>query len=797
MMFKSYLKTAWRSLWHRKTTSVISLAGLALGVACFFLLGTYILNELRYDRFHQNGKRIVFASLHYQAPSDAEAVRTPLTPTALVPVAKRQFAAVESGTRVYAYHHATVAYGDRLFSEKHVWMADSAFFDLFSFPFLEGDPHTALRSPHSIVITQSMRRKYFGDAPALGKVLTIGKDPWQITGVIEDVPPYSSLQFDMMGSYVTLPRSKTESWSAANDLSFLLLRSPGQREAVEQGLNRYLREKFPEEFKSGYRFGFDLVPLEGMHLDSRVVPGAGSREYLSIFGGIAILLLLIACINFTNLVTAKSADRALEIGVRKVFGATRRTLFLQFMTESALITFFALVTGLLTAYIALPFFDRLTGLSLSTRTWNVFYLGGLFTGLFLAITFLAGAWPALVISRFRPASAIKSSHPAPRGSGRLRKFLVVFQFTVSVAFIIGTLVAERQMYFIQHTPTGLNRSQVVVLDDGKIQASQLDAFKAALLKNRAVKSVSASYDSPVDVGGGYTIQVAGQSDHDGLSVTAIPVDKDYVRTLGLGILRGADFTYTDELQCRNPDEDKRNYAFMLNEAAVKALGLTPDNAIGRQVNLNGRSGRIKAVLKDFNFTSLHQLIQPVVVFTEYDWFGRVLIKTSATDAAQALSAIKKTWHAFYPGKPFTYHFLDDEYNGLYQRDRRTAMLLRIFSLVTILISCLGLFGLAAFMSLQRTREIGIRKVLGASVTGILVLMSKDFMQLVALAVLIAAPLSWWIMDKWLQAFAYRIHIRWWMVAAGGLAALVITFATVGFQAIRAATANPVSSLRTE
>jgi putative ABC transport system permease protein len=795
-MIRNYFKTAWRSLWRNKLTSVISVVGLGFGIACFFLLTTFILNEWRYDRFHKKADRIAFVNFSYKSPSDAEPVHVAVTPTAVVPAAKRAFPEVEDGVRVYDYGNRTVYWKDKAFNEKKILMADAAFFNIFSFRFLEGHPVTALKEPHSFVISQSTAKKYFGDEPALGQILKVDTTGWQVTGVIEDVPSYSTLNFDMIGSYVTLSRSKKEEWGSANDLSYLLLKNADQREPLQRQLNDYVRKQLPEEMQAGYEVKFELVPLTRVHLYSKAA-AQGNVKYLYVFGGIALLLLVIACINFTNLFTAKSVQRSSEIGLRKVLGAEKKSIFIQFMMESAVITLVALTIGILLSLLVFPLFNQLIGLELSLKVWNAFYLTLILTVLFITVSFLAGAWPALVISRFRPISALKSSKQPTGGSPLLRKSLVVFQFTISIVFIIATIVAQKQLYFIQHTNTGINRSQVVVLEGNSIHPQQLEAFKTEALKYKTIQSVSASYDSPVNIQGGYSISVAGRTDNAAMSVTAIPVDKDFVRTLGMQIVQGSNFNYTDERLVKVDAHEKRQYAFMLNETAVKTLGLSPEEAVGKDVRLNGRTGKIKAVLQDFNFASLHQLITPVVLFAEYDKFGKIMIKTSEPNANQALADIEQTFKSFYPNKPFEYHFLDDEYNQLYKTEQRTTAVLNLFSIITIIVSCLGLFGLVVFMAVQRTREIGIRKVLGATAISITVLLTKQFMQLVLIAIIIAIPIAWIMMNNWLENFAYRIHISWLVFAAASGIALLIAFVTISIEAVKAAVANPVKNLRSE
>ncbi len=795
-MIKNYFKIAWRSLSRSKTISIISIAGLALGIACFLLLDTYILNELRYDRFHLKADQIMRVNYSYKTADDPEPVNTEVTPTAVVPVFKRAFSEIEDGVRVYdyAYKPVSIQFKDKNFNEKSFLLADASFFKIFSFNFLSGNPATALSNPNNVVITASTSKKYFGEENPLGKTLNIDSKPWQISGVIADVPPYSQLKFDFLGSYSTLEDSKTEKWNSANDVSYFLLKSAGQQQSLQNKINAYVKNQFADDFKSGRKTWFELEPLKQVHLYSKAA--TGNIKYIYILSAISILLLLIACINFINLITAKSSERAHEIGVRKVLGAERKQVFLQFIAESGIVTMIAILIGLVIARLALPYFNLFTGLSLSIKTWNGGWLISTLGILFLLITFIAGTWPALVLSAFQPVKVLKGAINRSSSGGNLRKSLVVFQFTISIAFIIATLIAGRQLYFIQHINTGIDRSQVLVLDAG-ISNEKLEPLKNELLKISSVKSVTASYDSPVNVKGGYTLNAQEKSPDFSLSITAIPVDQDFISALGIKILQGSNFTNMDVLQVLTKDDEKRRYAFMLNKTAVAAMGWTPEQAIGKQVNLNGRKGEVKAVLEDFNFASLHQKIAPIIVFAEYNWFSKILIKVSEKDVKNSITGAEKAWKSVFKKTPFQYHFLDQEYEELYKTEQRTAGILNIFSVITILISCLGLFGLAVFMAEQRTKEIGIRKVLGASITNIVALLSVDFLKLVVFAFIIAAPFSWLFMNKWLQDFAYKINISWWIFALAGLLAIVIALATVSFQAVKAALANPVKSLRSE
>ena len=790
-MFRNYLKIAWRNLWKNKMTTSLSLFGLILGVTCFMLLGTYILNELRYDRFNDKADRIVFVNYSYKSPSDVEATHTRNTPTAVAPVAKREFYEVEDAVRIYRYDRREVEVGNSHFTEANMLLADPAIFSIFSFDFISGNPATALEKPNTVVITQHTAKKYFKDQPALGKSIVIDDKVWEVTGVVKDNPPYSSLQFDLAGSYLSNKRSEREIWNSANDHSYLLLKSPEQRAQAEQKFNAYVQNQFQDDFKGGYTMHFDFVPLTEDHLSSAA--SGNLKTYLFILGAIAVLLLTIAAINFTNLMTAKSVERLQEIGVRKVMGASRKSLIIQFLTEAAVITLLAVCTGTLIAIGLMPAFNKLTNLNISLRSWNGTYFALSLVLLFVTTALLAGGWPALVLSRFKPVNALKNKATSLTNTTGLRKFLVVFQFTVSIIFIIGTLVAKKQLNFISNADTGLNRSNVVVVDASSMGQNTVESFKKKLLASQYISSVTASSDTPVDIKGGYSIKVNGQE--SGMSITAAPVDKDYITTLGMRLIAGTNFNESDKLQVQQPDES-RVYAFMLNKTAVDQLGFTPEEAVGKSVNLNGRKGFIKGVLQDFNFASLHQDIAPVVLFAEYDWTAKILAKIQG-NTSQGLAAIQLVWNEFNPDSALSYSFLDNDYQNLYKSEQRTAGILNIFSAITILVSCLGLFGLSVFMAAQRKKEIGIRKVLGASVAQITYLLSVNFLKLIGVALCIALPLAWYFTTNWLQGFAYKIAEPYGLYILSGCITIGIAMLTLSIQAIKAAIANPVKSLRTE
>ncbi|AMR32653.1 hypothetical protein A0256_15095 [Mucilaginibacter sp. PAMC 26640] len=803
-MIKNYLRTAWRNLLQNKSTSVISMAGLAVGICCFLLLATYLINELRYDRFHEKADRIVRIDQGYKSADDPEPVLIAVTPTAPVPVFKQEFFEIEDGVRIVDYSNmraGVVQYGDKLLKEKHILVADDSFFKIFTFKFLEGNPASALSNPSSVVLTASTAKKYFGEGEAVGKVLKLDQTTnLMVSGVIEDVPAYSQLKFDMLGNYAIMQRSKTRKWDSSSDYSYLLLKPGAHMADLEKKIASYVEKLSSDKSNTGTKTWFALEPLTKVHLYSNAggLEPSGNIKYIYILGIVAVILLVLACVNFLNLVTARSAERAKEIGVRKVMGAQRKQLFFQFITEAGIITLLSLLIGVGLAALSFSAFSTFSGQQLSFATWNISWLTLALFGLFVLVTLLAGTYPSLYLSAFKPVVILKSKSTGHAGGNIVRKSLVVFQFVVSVFFIISTLIAGNQLQYIRHVNTGMSRDQVVVVDIGGMAFSQLEAFKNELSQQPGIKGATASYNSPVHITGGYSINSAeGKSSTYELSVVAMPVEKGFIKTMGMRLVAGRDLDQGDVQQVTEVPDSLRKYSFIINETALASLGWKPDEAIGKHIGVNGRMGTIKAVAKDFNFASLHQKITPIVIFPEYDWFSKMLIKTDGKNTANVIAAIQTKWHQFYPNTPLEYNFLDQEFEAMYKTDQRTGNILTAFTLVTIFISCLGLFGLAVFSTRQRVKEIGIRKVLGANVLTIVNLISSDFLKLVVIAVVISSPLAYYAMSRWLQDFAYRIDIGWGVFVLAGGMAVVIAFLTVGYQSVKAALSNPVKSLRSE
>jgi putative ABC transport system permease protein len=794
-MLRNYFKTALRHLQKNKLYAVVNILGLAVGIASCLLIGIYIWHELSYDRFHQNAGRIARVTWQYKF-GDAD-TKTATTGTKVGPQFQRSFPEVEAYVRMLKYPRV-ISYGTHLFEEKNFLYADSAFFTMFSFPLLKGDPKTALDAPEKMVITQTAAKKYFGNEDPVGKTVKVGgtKD-FLITGVAEDAPDASQIQFDFVGSFTTLNASKEEKWSEANYITYLLLRNEKSVVALQGKIKAYLDKVVKEEMQlqTGQFMAYHLEPLPTVHLHSELDGFEPNNNilYIYIMAIVAVLILLIACVNYTNLSTAQSARRSAEIGMRKVMGAGKRQVFNQFIIETFLLTLLAVILSLLFSVLLLPYFNQLSGKAFD-RT--ILFHPVLLMGLFLAaviIAFAAGAYPALILSGAKLIHVLKSGFTFT-GSATLRKSLIVFQFVISIFLMIATIVILQQLNFIRNKDLGYNKEQVVVLPvDGQIR-ERYDDLKAALVQNPEVISVGGAYEKPTHIGWGDGIRT---NDGKEVTVNALPVDEDFIKTLNLRIIAGADYNQTDVMQFDTSNDGQNiRYTFMLNEAAVKALGWKPEEAIGKTIT-KGREGVVKAVVKDFHFRSMHEPINPLLIFLDKRLVGSLFVKVSSENISGTLQNLEKTWKSRIQHRPFEYHFLDEDYAALYKAEQRTASVFTSFSTLAVLLACLGLFALTAYTMVQRTKEIGIRKVLGATLPDILALVSKDFLLLILIALLIATPIAFFATQKWLSSFIYKISLQWWVFVAAGIVTILIAFATISLQAVKTALANPVKSLRTE
>jgi putative ABC transport system permease protein len=798
-MLKNYFKVTWRSIQKNKLYSFVNIVGLTVGITSCILIGLFIWNELSYDRFHSRGERIARVTMEYSSSGTVN--KTAVTGTKVGPQFQRVFPQVKAFTRMIKANKS-VANGLKVFDEKNILYADADFFQMFSFKILRGNASAVLNSANKIVLTEATAKKYFGQDDPIGKTLRFnGDQDFEVTGIVSTPPINSQVQFEMIASFSSLGASKTEEWWSANYITYVLLSDGRQVPQLQSQVAKYMATVSKTELHmSGSDYlTYNLEPLTSVHLYSQLdgLEPNGNITYIYVLGIIAILILLIACVNYTNLATAQSAGRSTEIGIRKVLGAGKKELFRQFIGEAFILTLIALILALVASVSLLPLFNSITGKEFTASLLlqpipliSLFVLG-------IFISLLAGFYPAIILTNSGLISILKSGLRVSSTGGGIRKTLIVFQFVISVFLIVSTIVIVQQISYIQHKDLGYDKDHVLVLPVDYKMRSGYAALKNAVALNPGVVSVSGAYEDPTFVEWGDGINAETEHGHKSLSVTAMPVDLDFVNTMGMHIIAGSDFTKADFIS-QDTSNNYTNYrtSFILNEKAVKELGWSPADAIGKTIE-RSVPGTIKAVIKDFNFSSMHEPIGPLVIFLDSSMVRQMFVKVRGDQIASTLSGLEKTWKERVSYRPFSYHFMEEDFAALYSTEQRTAKLFTLFSGLAIALACLGLFALAAFTTVQRTKEIGIRKVLGARIGNIALLVSKEFLMLVLIAIVIASPLAWFASNQWLQNFAYRIDVTWWMFAIAGLIAILIAFGTVSYHAIKAGFANPVKSLRTE
>ncbi|MFL5810654.1 MAG: ABC transporter permease [Flavisolibacter sp.] len=794
-MIRNYFKIALRHLQKSKLYAFVNIIGLAIGICSCLLIGIYIWNELSYDGFHKNADRIARVTWQYNF-GDAES-KTATTGTKVGPEFTRRFPEVQAFVRTMKFARV-ITYQDKMFDEKGFLYADSSFFSIFSFPLIKGNAHNVLNSPDKIVLTQSSARKYFGKNDPVGKTLKVGTKDFEVTGIAADAPDNSQIKFDFVGTFTSLNAAKTEKWDEANYITYLLLKNKKNFKTLQSKVDNYTKQVMKEEMHAqrNQYSNYHLEPFKSVHLHSDLdgFEPNNNINYVYILGAVAFLILLIACVNYTNLSTAQSAGRSAEIGMRKVMGAGKQQVFYQFISESFLLTLVAVIIALIAAVLLLPYFNEISGKALQPKLLYQPSTLALLMVLTIIVALAAGAYPAFILSNSKVINVLKSGFNFT-GSGSFRKSLIVLQFVISIFLIVATIVILQQLSYIKNKDLGYIRDQVVVLPlDWQITA-KYDDLKKAVAGTTGVLSVGGAYEEPTDIGWG-----DGVSTKDGskqITVNALPVDEDLVRTLGFKIVAGSDYTQSDVQQFDTSDNDsKLRYKFMLNESAAKALGWKPEEAIGKTIVKNAE-GEIKAVVKDFHFRSMHEQIKPLLIFMDKRLVSTMFVKIAGTNINGTLKNLETVWKQRIQHRPFEYHFLDEDYAALYKTEQRTANVFTSFSTLAILLACLGLFALTAYTMVRRTKEIGIRKILGATVPDILSLVSKDFLKLILIAVVIASPVAWYATNKWLEDFSYKIQIEWWVFALAGCATLLIAFITISLQAIKTAMTNPVKNLRTE
>lgn len=795
-MIKNYLIIGFRSLRKHQFYSLINITGLALGLAACLLLVAWVSHEFSYDKFHINANRIYRSSLEYSF--GGQTAKTAVSPTALLPLLKRNFPEVESGVRIYnpsAGNPFIIRHEEKIFQEKKFFYADSTFFQVFSFVLLKGNPSEALTNPNTAILTQATAEKYFGKEDPMGKTIQVNnRTEYLITGVVKGPPSNSLLQFDFIGSFSSLDASKEQIWWSANYETFVVLSPSADVSALTRKTEELVKKELGSELTNpGDFIKYNFLPLTDIYLRSDMnesIP-VSDIKYVYIFSAIALLVLVIACINYINLATARAADRAKEVGIRKVVGAVRNQLFFQFIGESLIITFLALITAWLIARLSLPLFDTITGKTFAGKIiFSPLFIGGSIAVSFL-IAFVAGAYPSFAITSFRPVQVLKGNF---RTSGKgiwLRQSLVVFQFCVSIILTIGTLVVMRQLDFIQSKKLGFSKENTVILPLDLKTEGVYNQLKTEILRSGVGSHVARATESPTLIAGGYSINLEGSTNNTGMIVTAMSVDPDFIPALGMELSEGRNFTIADLERVKSDT----TYAFILNEAAVHELAIESEKAIGAKVSLNGRKGEVVGVLKDFHYAPLQKKIAPLVLFNQESDFNYLFIKLKP--GKQSLSDLQTICKTLTPHRPFEYTFLDQQFSTLYSNEQRMGKIITAFAFLTIAIACLGLLGLVSFSATQKTKEIGVRKVLGATAASIVFLITKEFTKLVLAAIAIGVPIAYWMMDQWLNDFAYRTDIGLSPVLLAACIAIVIAFATSSYHAVKAAVLNPANTLRNE
>ena len=802
-MFRNYLKIAWRNLDRHKAYTAINVVGLALGMTCCILIFLFVRTSLQYDTHHRNADNI-YRILSKSNVKESGQMMTG-TPSPVVGAA-REFPEVEQAARMIVLPHTLVEAGNKKFYEDNYFLADSSILQVLTLPLKYGDPETALDAPDAMLISEAAAAKYFGNENPLGKVLTISKDDhFRVTGVIAAAETPMHLKADFIGSFSVARKyfgKRLQSWGWNQFYNYLLLKPGTDAQAFAQKLNQhYAAEVEKRGGNEGMAHKLSLQPVREIYLHSANFEydqaNRGNITYVYAFGIVALFILAIASLNFMNLATAQSLKRAKEVGIRKVIGAYRTQLTFQFLGESIMLTVGSFLLALLLVEVSLPYFSQLAGEDLSISYPQDLWLVLALLAASIPVGLLAGVYPAFFVSAFLPIDVLKSSTTSKGYKlSTLRKGLVVTQFVISIALIAATAVVYQQLNYINQKNLGLNKEQTLVVRMETDQMQQdYQRFKAELEQNPQVLSVAGSYGVP----GGHQVGDAIQLDGQPLEtpVSMIVADFDYMPSLKMQMAAGRAFD-------RKYPTDK-DQAFVVNETAARTLGFaTAEEAIGQKVSWKKwtekrepKNGRIIGVVKDFHFKSLHQKIEPMVLHVEPEVVWWLSIRISPEQMPATLAFIEQKWNAHGPGYPFDYHFMDELFGNMYAKEQKMSQVFTLFSSLAIAIACMGLLGLVAFAAEQRTKEIGIRKTLGATVMQILMLLSKDFAKLVLVAVLIATPLAWYGMRAWLNDYAYRIDLSWWVFALAGLGALAIAMLTVWFRALRVANINPVKALRTE
>lgn len=802
-MFKNYFKIAWRSITKNKIYTVLNIAGLSLGLTCFVFITSWIKDELSYDAFHSKADRIV--RVVSKSTTSSEIFEQAVTSAPLANALKTDFPEVESTVRLQN-KGAIVKYGNVQADESGILFTDPSFFNIFDYQLLQGNPAIALNDPYAIILTKTMAKKYFGNDDPVGKTIMIylfdstGRGaPYKVTGILPDAPKNAHFTFNFLVSFKTFetysPGAAAE-WGKNGNYTYLLLRDKSDITKLQLKLPAFAQKH--DEKKAEYadnRLDFSLQPLSSIHLTSHLryeIAATGNMQNIYIFATIAFFILLIAGINYTNLTTARASERAKETGIKKVLGAAKTQLVFQHCIESLVIAFISLIIAFMIAWVLQPVFFQLSGKDLL-----LFQSSDLLPFLFLVtliLGILSGIYPAIIIMKYKPVEVLKGKLLSTSGGIWLRRSLVVLQFTISIVFIAGILIVNSQLKYIQHKNLGYNKDALLTLKtNGNSDIIQnYEAFKNDILANPLVTGITTSNATLAGgLGNRGITTISGKGDKITSIIYNLKADQYYIDVYRIQMAAGRNF-YENILA--------DSLSYIINEAAVKSFGWkNATEAINKPLNAVGLEGKIIGVVKDFHYNSLHQQVEPMVIMPNLagQRFSQISIRVSMADPQKAIDLITKAWNKDFQGALMEYNFMDKKLNEQYLSEERFSKFFFYFSILSLLIACLGLLGLTSFMVHQKIKEIGIRKVLGASVGNIVYMLSKDFVALILIAFVAATPVTWWIMHKWLQSFAYRINISSWVFAVAGISVLLIALITVNLQAIKAAIANPVKALRAE
>jgi putative ABC transport system permease protein len=806
-MFNNLLKHSIRSFKRQRAYIIINVLGLSIGIACSLLISLYVINEASYDKYNTKKDRIYRAILNGKISGQEVTIAT--SPAIMGSTMLREFPEIEDFLRMSGFGPTIIEYNNQAFTEDHMIEADSSFFNFFSIPVLKGDPKNMLNAPHKAVLSESMAKRIFGNENPIDKTIKIGSDTvrYVITGVMSDIPGNSHFEANILGSFITNPRSKNPVWLSNSFSTYFLLKPNTSYKKVDEKLPEMIRKYVGPEVqqylgvsvedmeKQGNKYRFFLQNLKDIHLDTSIqqeFKPASDPKFLTILGSIAILIVLIAAINFMNLSTAQASKRAKEVGIKKIGGSSRGMLITQFLTESFILAFISLVIALILIKVSLPYFNNLLKASLELRllaSWYTIPVLLLFT---VIVGFISGSYPALFLSSFNPYEVLKGSVKNSMKNGRLRRVLVVFQFAVSILLIVGTIVMYRQINYMLHKDVGFNKEQLIVINRAHALGPKMKSFKDAVKEIPGVVNIASSTAVPNRTNNTNGYRLEGRKDESFLLVTNW-VDYNYLDTYGMTLASGRFFN-----ESFSSDKD----ACLVNESTLKNFGITNVQNTRFMEPLDSNKMRylpIVGVVKNFNFESLRDPITPYIfkLQGQNEMWGYITVRLSSQNYTRTIKDIESKWKEFVPNNPLQYYFLDEDFERMYIQEKQNAQMAVIFSILAIFIAALGLFGLTSFTVEQRTKEIGVRKAMGSSVSGIYIEVSKEIVILVSISALIAWPLIYYIAEHWLQHFYYKINLEVFSFIAGLIIALGISLITISYRILRAATVNPAKSLKYE